>query len=105
HFLYQRVIGFGGQANMAIGIAAVFFVIWVLVEHWIINKPSNSDFLIATDSEMKKVNWTSREQLIGSTKVVIFFMFLISATLFVFDIIFGYLFWLIGVLHAAPFGG
>ena len=26
----------------------------------VINKPTNVDFLIATDSEMKKVNWTSR---------------------------------------------
>ena len=42
------------------------------------NKPTNVDFLIATDSEMKKVNWTSRKELIGSTKVVIVFMFLIA---------------------------
>ena len=42
------------------------------------NKPANVDFLIATDSEMKKVNWTSRKELIGSTKVVILFMFLIA---------------------------
>ena len=47
------------------------------------NKPSNVDFLIATDSEMKKVNWTSRKELIGSTKVVIIFMFLIALFLFV----------------------
>ena len=105
HFIYQRVIAFGGQDNLAISIGAAFFLVWLLVEHWIINKPSNADFLIATDSEMKKVNWTSREQLIGSTKVVIFFMFLISATLFVIDIIFGYVFWMIGVLHTTPFGG
>ena len=44
----------------------------------LMNKPSNVDFLIATDSEMKKVNWTSRKELIGSTKVVIFFMFVIA---------------------------
>ena len=39
-------------------------------------------FLIATDSEMKKVNWTSRKELIGSTKVVIGFMFMIAFLLF-----------------------
>src|SRR3712207_7866772 len=44
----------------------------------LMNKPANVDFLIATDSEMKKVNWTSRRELIGSTKVVIVFMFLIA---------------------------
>ena len=104
HFVYQRAIGFGAAKNVALGIATAFFLVWLLIEYWIINKPSNADFLIATDSEMKKVNWTSRKELIGSTKVVIFFMFLISATLFVIDIIFGYVFWLIGVLHTAPFG-
>lgn len=104
HFIYERAIGFGAGRNVALTIATVFFLVWVVVEHWILNKPANAEFLIATDSEMKKVNWTSRQQLIGSTKVVIFFMFLISATLFVIDIIFGYVFWLIGVLHTTPFG-
>ena len=35
------------------------------------NKPSNVDFLIATDSEMKKVNWTTKGELFGSTRVVV----------------------------------
>jgi preprotein translocase SecE subunit len=57
------------------------------------NKPSNADFLIATDSEMKKVNWTSRKELIGSTKVVIFFMVIIASVLFVIDVLMGYVFY------------
>lgn len=63
---------------------------------YLMNKPSNVDFLIATDSEMKKVNWTSRKELIGSTKVVIFFMFLIAIVLFVLDMYFTRLFYLAG---------
>jgi len=74
-----------------------------LLVFWLMNKPANADFLIATDSEMKKVNWTSRRELIGSTKVVIVFMFLIAFLLFGFDIIFGYLFYFIGVLKSSPF--
>jgi preprotein translocase SecE subunit len=70
----------------------------------LMNKPTNVDFLIATDSEMKKVNWTSRQELIGSTKVVIIFMFLIAFILFAIDILFGYFFKLIRVLDAGPFG-
>jgi preprotein translocase subunit SecE len=61
------------------------------------------DFLIATDSEMKKVNWTTRAELMGSTKVVIFFVLLISAFLFMLDVIFGYFFQLIKVLEFGPF--
>jgi preprotein translocase subunit SecE len=67
------------------------------------NKPSHVDFLIATDSEMKKVNWTTRAELMGSTKVVIFFVLLISAFLFMLDVIFGYFFQLIKVLEFGPF--
>ena len=43
---------------------------------------------------MKKVNWTSRAEIFGSTKVVIVFMFLVAAVLlFAFDLLFGTLFW------------
>jgi preprotein translocase subunit SecE len=70
----------------------------------LINKPSNAEFLIATDSEMKKVNWTSRKQLWGSTKVVIFFMLAIALMLFVVDLVFHWLFYLMDVLKFKPFG-
>ena len=52
---------------------------------------------------MKKVNWTTRKELIGSTKVVIFFMILIAALLFVLDVLFGYFFHVIRVLEFGPF--
>ena len=68
-----------------------------------LNKPKVVDFFIATESEMKKVNWTSRREIIGSTKVVIIFMFLIAFFLFFVDLFFAYLFYLIKVLHKAPF--
>ena len=70
---------------------------------WLINRPKHAEFLIATDGEMKKVNWTSRRELIGSTKVVVFFMFFIATVLFFYDIIFGYIFYFIDVLKFAPF--
>jgi preprotein translocase SecE subunit len=63
------------------------------------NKPGNVDFLIATDSEMKKVNWTSKRELIGSTKVVILFMFAIAIILFVLDLLFNTVFYSIRVLN------
>ncbi|MBC7785648.1 MAG: preprotein translocase subunit SecE [Burkholderiales bacterium] len=72
-------------------------VAWALM-----NKPRNVDFLIATDAEMKKVNWTSRRELFGSTKVVIFFMFMIAIILFFIDILAGFFFQMIGVLKFGP---
>jgi preprotein translocase subunit SecE len=79
-------------------LAVLMFFFWRLM-----NKPSHVDFLIATDSEMKKVNWTTRKELIGSTKVVIIFVVLISAFLFTLDVLFGYFFQLIKVLEFGPF--
>ncbi len=92
------------ERHIAMGVAAGFFLLFAFFAWRMMNKPSNVDFLIATDSEMKKVNWTSRKDLIGSTKVVIVFMFLIALILFLVDIIFSYFFYLIGVLKHSPFG-
>ena len=70
----------------------------------LMNKPAHVDFLIATDSEMKKVNWTSRTELIGSTKIVIIFMFLVAIFLFAVDQIFGWAMYFIHVLKVSPLG-
>jgi preprotein translocase SecE subunit len=86
--------------NTTLAICAVVVIGMVLLTWNLMNKPSNVDFLIATDSEMKKVNWTSKRELIGSTKVVIFFMFLIAIVLFVLDMYFTRVFYLAGVLAA-----
>ena len=109
HFLYLQLpvwlrnLGMGDRANMtSIYIIAGLLVAWGVFVWYMLNKPTNADFLIATDSEMKKVNWTSRRELIGSTKIVIIFMFLIAFLLFAFDIVFGYLFYFLDVLKTKP---
>ena len=80
-------------------VAAIFLVAYSIWAWWYINKPTTADFLIATDSEMKKVNWTTRKELIGSTKIVILFMFLIAIYLFACDLLFGGFFHMIKVLR------
>ena len=46
-----------------------------------------------------------KQELIGSTKVVILFMLVIAAALFIIDLLFSYLFTKIGVLRGAhPLG-
>jgi preprotein translocase subunit SecE len=89
--------------SICLAVAGAFLVAILFVAWRKMNKPANADFLIATDSEMKKVNWTTKKELIGSTKVVIFFVILISLLLFVLDVIFGYFFHLIKVLQFGPF--
>lgn len=85
------------QAGVAAGIIAVFgAVIFVLL-----NRPRIADFMIATEVEMKKVNWPSRREIVGSTIVVIVGTLLIALLLFGIDIGFGALFMKIGILESA----
>ena len=90
------------HSRAMIGIVLGIVAALSLVVFWIINKPTHVDFLIATDSEMKKVNWTSKRELIGSTKIVVIFVLLITAILFLIDVEFGQAFYYAGVLHSAP---
>lgn len=104
-YLKLAFAGFADTRKLAIGldvwlsmsiIAICVLVVGVLVFR-VMNKPTVADFMIATESEMKKVNWTTKKDLIGSTKVVIGFVFILAALLFVIDWVFMTFFSVIGV--------
>lgn len=81
------------------GAAAIVLVLGSLMTYYFVaSKPKTVDFLIATDGEMKKVNWSTRKDITGSTGVVIFASFFIAALLFGFDFIFKTIFQAMGVL-------
>ncbi|MEM9084038.1 MAG: preprotein translocase subunit SecE, partial [Planctomycetota bacterium] len=63
-------------------------------------KKNTVDFMIATETEMKKVNWSTRAEVLGSARVVIFISFLLAAILFGVDIVFKVIFEQIGLLHS-----
>jgi preprotein translocase SecE subunit len=88
--------------KIATSIVAAFVIGFAILCWRVLNKPTNVDFLIATDSEMKKVNWTSRKELIGSTRIVIIFMFLVSFFLFAVDTEFGQAFYYLRVTIVPP---
>jgi len=92
-----------GFPTIKLIITAIFCAVSAAVAWYYFNKPRIVDFFIATESEMKKVNWTSRKEIVGSTKVVIAFMFIMGLFLFFVDLFFAWLFWMIKVLHKAPF--
>ncbi|HET6247924.1 MAG TPA: preprotein translocase subunit SecE [Tepidisphaeraceae bacterium] len=100
-FLPDR-LGHNRALQVSIAITAVFAIAYSLFCWHYMNKPGNADFLIATDSEMKKVNWTSRTELIGSTKIVIIFMFLVAIFLFAVDTEFGQAFYYLRVINVPP---
>ncbi|MGN6626204.1 MAG: preprotein translocase subunit SecE [Tepidisphaeraceae bacterium] len=97
-FTYQQSGTFTQNKSVIAGITAVVSLAGVLVAWVLMNKPQNAEFLIATDVEMKKVSWGTREELIGSTRVVILFLFMLVAILFAIDVITGLIFQSIGLL-------
>jgi preprotein translocase SecE subunit len=52
-------------------VPAGLFVILALLIFWLVNKASVADFLIAAEGEMKKVSWSSRQEIAVSTFIVI----------------------------------
>lgn len=42
-------------------------------------------------TELKKVTWPSREDLVASTKVTLYLLFIMAAIIFVYDRVFGFL--------------
>lgn len=83
------------------GMVVAMVVFWSVFLYWILNKPRVADFMIATEAEMKKVNWPTKKEIMGSTWVVITGTFLIAALLFVINLVFGAFFQAIGILDAS----
>lgn len=81
------------------GLATVVLVIGSALGYYLTAmRRKTVDFLVLTDFEMKKVNWSTRREIQGSTLVVIGAGVVISGSLFVFDYLFRFFFAAIGVL-------
>ena len=65
----------------------------------VFNKAKIVDFMIATEAEMKKVNWPTRKDVIGSTWVVICGTMMLAVLMFVVDFVFTKLFIYIKVIN------
>lgn len=62
-------------------------------------KAGTGEFLISTEGEMKKVNWSTRREIVGSTWVVVGISVILAICLFVVDIGFSNFFQWIDVLE------
>ena len=86
------------KAWLQAGIPAVVFAVLGVLIFKLVNMQRFADFLIQTEGEMKKVSWSSKKEIITSTKVVIITVILMAAILAVIDISFAKIFEWIGVL-------
>ena len=75
----------GGTEYIINGAPALLFAAVGTVFYWLLNKRRAVDFLIATESELKKVSWSSRKEVIGSTLVVIVTIILMGLFLYCAD--------------------
>ena len=75
-------------AYLRYGIPTLVTVAVGVLVFWLVNRAKNADFLIATEGEMKKVSWSSRKEVVGSTKVVITTTLIVAMILYGVDIIF-----------------
>lgn len=77
-------------------VPAGLFAFFAGLIYWLINKPSVADFMIAAEGEMKKVNWSSRQEVATSTFIVICVVVFMAVLLGVTDLVFRMFFnWLI----------
>lgn len=102
HWLMARLEGFQGSTTEQVirfGVPLTWIVVWGLLLYWAIGRNARAiDFFISVEGEMKKVNWSSRQEVIGATKVVLLFVVLFSVMLAVVDVAFAWFFKLIHVL-------
>ncbi len=72
-------------------------VVFALLIFWLINKPSVADFMISAEGEMKKVSWSSKQEIAVSTFIVIVVVVFMAILLGTTDIGFRTFFmWLLG---------
>ncbi len=89
--MLQPVVRYGIPTLLVLLAAAGLF--------WLVNRQKNADFLIATESEMKKVSWSSRREIVGSTKVVIVTALILAAVLFAVDQMFYHVFRFLNIVE------
>ena len=84
HYVYGQLGRFSPAVEL--GVPSILLAVLGVVLFWIAgsNRKTN-DFFIATEGEMKKVSWSTKKEVIGSTKVVLAFTFMMALFLFIVD--------------------
>ena len=84
------------------GAAVVFITVLAVMSYYLLCVHKQFvDFLIATEGEMKKVNWSTRREIMGSTWVVISLTFMIASLIAVLDLVYSMTFQALNVLESS----
>lgn len=82
------------------GVPALLFAVLCGVIFKLVNMPRLADFMIQTEGEMKKVSWSTKKEIITSTKIVIITVIVMAVILACVDTGFYWLFVQIGILKS-----
>ena len=104
YWLGEQLSGVVQIAGEPVYTRAVAFIIFAAVfgsiAYYLIGvKPKFVDFLVATEGEMKKANWSSRREVAGSTWIVISMTIFIAIICFLWDLLYQWIFSTAGVLE------
>jgi preprotein translocase subunit SecE len=97
--LSDQLVGLNKPPTVAYGVPIFILAVcgWMLFRLY--NWPRFADFLIATEAEMTKVSWSSKEELKRATVVVLLTLFLLAGFLFSVDLVWSWFLERIGVLQ------
>ena len=76
---------FAYKVHVVYAAPAVLFAVLAAMTAYYLNRPKAADFFIATESEMKKVSWSNKAELVGSTVVVIVTVILLALFIYLAD--------------------
>jgi len=99
--LWELIQTLGGRESpgVAYGVPALVGLVLAWFTFRLLQYPPFVEFLIATEAEMNKVSWTSRDDLKRATAVVLVTVALMAVFLFGVDWLWSNLLYLIGVLR------
>ncbi len=80
--------------QLGVPIAVWAFSCWIAFR--VVNFPRFADFLVSVESELEKVTWPGRQEVLQATVVVLFTMFFLGLFLFVIDLVWTWVFNAIG---------
>ncbi|QEH32471.1 preprotein translocase subunit SecE [Aquisphaera giovannonii] len=103
YLLYQSVLDYEPMARLSIPTVVLLALGWAIFR--LVQFPPFAEFLIATEAEMNKVSWTSKDDLYRATTVVLTTVVLMAVFLFVVDWLWLFILRNIGVLQFAGGGG
>jgi preprotein translocase subunit SecE len=101
--LYEAVRDAAPATRFGVPVAVGAVLGWIIFR--LVQFPPFVEFLIATEAEMNKVSWTSRDDLYRATSVVLTTVLLMAVFLFGVDWVWSNLLQLLGVLKFGGGGG